>query len=775
MIRHLTHALLVGTSLVASATVCAQTAPAADSTGTGTTQAATGNASGGIGDIVVTANRVESASQKTATALTVYSGADLVSRGVTNVASLATIDPSINVVSSTGSAYVALRGIASTDVTEIGDPAVPIARDGFYTNRSYSIQATMYDLSRVEVLKGPQGTLNGRNSTGGLISVITNRPEFRNGGYADLGVGNYGAFHEETGFNLVLSDTLAIRASDVYDYHSGYRTVAIQSNGQTERGDDSNVASGRIQIAWNPSPDIKLWASYQHDSTVGVGDVATDTPLAVVPPTINAKSFVNGSPTSVHLTGDRVRWEVRDDALPAGLRFIYSGGYDVEDWKHALDFGPLVNGVGGTGYPAYQQFLQHEHPKTWNHEVRFSNDPHSRLFVQAGWFHFQESNAIESGVFDGAMTGPFAPGGPLAGLSQTGNYGIFFPYPAVTDRSDAGFAYLTYTISDALKLSAGARETWDHKTRVGSSILDLAALVSPFIPAGANPPPVPNNGDVSEKQPTFHIGLDWNPTSHNLVYAKFDTGYKAGGFNSNGSAPPVPYGAEKVSTAEIGSKNRFFDNKLQLNVDGFYTHYTGYQGSQNLPSLSGAAGVFNVGNANIYGAEAQIIALFGDGGQIDLNATALHTKFTDRSPGSTPCAGANVASTDICIVNGAGNSIDVSGNRLPNAPGLSFNAGLQQAVDVAGGRLTGRVEAKYSSSYYFSVFNTPDTEQHDFLTGNISVTYKPDHGGWKLEAYVRNVTDKVVFANATQGYTGGYNSYEFQPPRTFGVTGSVKF
>ena len=152
MIRHLTHALLVGTSLVASATVCAQTAPAADSTGTGTTQAATGNASGGIGDIVVTANRVESASQKTATALTVYSGADLVSRGVTNVASLATIDPSINVVSSTGSAYVALRGIASTDVTEIGDPAVPIARDGFYTNRSYSIQATMYDLSRVEVL-----------------------------------------------------------------------------------------------------------------------------------------------------------------------------------------------------------------------------------------------------------------------------------------------------------------------------------------------------------------------------------------------------------------------------------------------------------------------------------------------------------------------------------------------------------------------------------------------------------------------------------------------
>ena len=182
-----------------------------------------------------------------------------------------------------------------------------------------------------------------------------------------------------------------------------------------------------------------------------------------------------------------------------------------------------------------------------------------------------------------------------------------------------------------------------------------------------------------------------------------------------------------------------------------------------------------MGNANIYGAEAQIIALFGDGGQIDLNATTLHTKFTDRSPGSTPCAGANVASTDICIVNGAGNSIDVSGNRLPNAPGLSFNAGLQQAVDVAGGRLTGRVEAKYSSSYYFSVFNTPDTEQHDFLTGNISVTYKPDHGGWKLEAYVRNVTDKVVFANATQGYTGGYNSYEFQPPRTFGVTGSVKF
>jgi iron complex outermembrane receptor protein len=712
--------------------------------------------SDGLQEIVVTANRVESSAQKTSIALTVYSAADLADKGVTNLMALAAVDPSVNITTSSGAAYVAVRGIASTDVTEIGDPAVPIARDGFYTSRSYSIQSSMYDLSRVEVLKGPQGTLNGRNSTGGLVSIITAKPEFKDGGYASVGVGNYGAFHGEMGVNLALTDNLAIRASTVYDYHDGYRNVTGIYNGQPERGDDSDVISGRVQIAWNPLADLHLWASYQHDSIVGVGDVSMNTTLGVLPDFGNAKSFANAAPTSVNLTGDRVRWELRYDALPGGLKFVYAGGYDVEDWKHALDgTGPAFP----VGYPAIRQYIQHEHPKTWNHEVRVSNDAHSRLFVQAGWFHFQENNSIESGLYNVAMTGPFAPGGPLSFMpSQAGLYGIYFSYPYVLAKSDAGFGQASFALTDTIKLSAGARYTWDKKIRTGTAALDIQALVSPFAP------PINlvtlGNGNTSEGEPTFHVGLDYTPNNATLFYAKVDTGYKAGGFNSNGSAPPLPYGPEKVTTAEIGTKNRFMGNRLQLNLDAFYSNYRGYQASQTSGVLNGN-GVFNVGSAKIYGAEAQGVALFGQGGRFDVNATVLHTAFGNG----------------ISVANGATPTVtvDIGGFRLPNAPSFAFTTGLEQAVPFAGGKVTGRVEGKYSSSFYYSVFNTPDTQSHAYMTGNATLTYKPDRGGWELEAYVRNFTDKVVLANAAQNFVSDLNTYEFQPPRTFGVRGSVKF
>lgn len=783
MNRTMLRAVLLGTSLLASSPVFAQSAPA---------PTASNDTGQGIQEIVVTANRVETQAQKTATALTVYSGTDLFAKGVANVISLQTIDPSLNISTANGSAYVAVRGIASTDVTEIGDPAVPIARDGFYTNRSYGIQANMFDVSRVEILKGPQGTLQGRNSTGGLISVVTNRPSTdRDSGYINMGVGNYDAFHSEAAVNLPLTSTLAVRASGVFDYHKGYRNVVGIYTGQHERGDDANAASGRIQALWRPTDSLQLWASYQHDSIIGVGDVDVNTPIGVVPASYgDGKTFTNYAPTSVDLRGDRLRWELRYDALPGGLNFIYSGGRDVEDYHHALD----ATGFGPNAYPAYQQFLQHEHPKTWNHEARISNDTNSRLFVQAGYFHFQEVNSLTSGIYDDAMQ----PGVPPP-FSQAGHYGILFQYPLVYDRSDAVFGYLAFKLADTLKLSAGVRNTWDHKTRLGTATINLAALVNPFIPSFANPPPTPGNGEVSEHQATFHVGLDYSPTPRNLLYAKLDTGYKPGGFNSNGSAPSVNYGPEKVTTVEIGSKNRFLDNNLEFNLDGFYTAYNGYQASQFTSSISGSAsGVFNVGHAKIYGAEAQMVALFGEGGRFDLNAAYVHTKLTTND-GTSSCP-AGYPASDICAVNGtlatipkAAQSIyniDISGNQLPNAPHLSFTAGLQQALPVAGGRLTGRIEGKYSSSFYYSVFNNPnalpnaiypaaasgaDTRSPAYMTGNIQLTYKPAYGGWQVEAYVRNFTNKLVLAHAEENASGNINNYEFQPPLTFGINGSVKF
>ncbi|RVU07189.1 TonB-dependent receptor [Novosphingobium umbonatum] len=702
----------------------------------------------GLQEIVVTASRVETAAQKTPIALTVYTGADLAGKGISNVQALSSIDPSLNITSSTGAAYVAVRGIASTDVTETGDPSVPIARDGFYTNRSFNIASSMYDIARVEVLKGPQGTLNGRNSTGGLLSIITNRPTAKDGGYAALGVGNYGAFESDLGANIAVTDKLQVRASGTYRYHQGYRTVTGLYNGQTLRGDDSNVASGRFQMAWRPVDGLKLWASYQHDSIDNVGDVTKDSTIRTRVSLANVQTFSGNAPSSTKLTADRVRWEAVYDALPAGLSLTYAGGFDKSSFRRKTD-------ATGPVYDAVRQFIQGEDPKTWNHEVRLSNSSASKLFFQTGWFHFQERNIINSGLYNLQMTGMFAPGAALSAMGQAGKYGIKFDYDILT-KSDAIFGQVAYRLNDQVKLSLGARNTWDSKSRIGNAVLYLPALASPFAPNRTLT--TPGNGDMSTSKLTYHAGVDYQITPRSLVYAKFDTGYKSGGFNSNGSAASVAYAPETLKAWEIGTKNRFLDNKLQVNAAAFYFDYSGYQASRSTDALSGGSGIFNIGSAKIYGAELQTIALI-EGFRLDSNIAYLHTEF----------------GKGISVRDGGGTTRDISGHRLPNAPAFTATFGAERMIDLGVGSLTPRIDGKYSSDFYYDVFNDADTRSKAYVTGNLSVNFKPAHGGWQIDAYVRNFTDKVVLANAARNFVALKNTYQFQAPRTFGIRASVKF
>ncbi|KPH61692.1 TonB-dependent receptor [Novosphingobium sp. ST904] len=698
----------------------------------------------GLGDIIVTANRTASDAQDTPIALNVYSGDALRDAGVVSVRDLALIDPSVNISPSAGAAFVAVRGVASTDVTEIGDPSVPIARDGFYTNRPFSINASMYDLARIEVLKGPQGTLNGRNSTGGLVSIITNRPQFSNGGYSSVEVGNFGTFNGEMGANLAVSDNFAIRASGTFMTHDGYRKL----DAPTKDADDENFASGRLQALYQ-SGGFSAWVSYQHDSRKVHGDAVLRGTLGGPQPDLDdIGDFVGTTPISTRLEGDRVRWELAYNTS-GNLNFIYSGGYDEQHWKNVVD-------ATGPSYPANRQFRQSETPKTWNHEFRVSNDSASRLFFQAGYFRFQENNTVDSGLYNRDMTGDFAIGGPLAALGQPDQYGIKFDYRIKT-RSQAVFGQVDFDLTDQLELSVGGRYTWDKKSRTGQAVLDLAALASPFI--SADPIVTPGEGKLSESQPTWHAGLNYHPTPDTLIYAKYDRGYKSGGFNSNGSAASIPYGPEKLDAFELGTKNSFLGNSLQINADVFYSNYRGYQASQTSSVIDGGSGIFNVGNAKIFGAEAEVKALVAEHTRIGVNGTYLHTKFGNG----------------IEVNDGDNSPVDISGNRLPNAPTFTVTGSLDQDFLFAGGKVTAHLDGKYSSKYYFSVFNLDDVATEDFFMANASLAYQPDVGGWKIQAFVRNIFDKNVLAYAQQNFVSFTNNYQFQPPRTYGVRASVNF
>jgi len=714
----------------------------------------------GLGEIVVTANRVASSAQDTPIALNVYTGAALADQGVNTVRDLAQIDPSLNVTNSTGAAYVAVRGIASTDVTEIGDPSVPITRDGFFTNRSFTISSSFYDVARIEVLKGPQGTLQGRNSTGGLVSVVTNRPEMRTGGYASAEAGNYKTFNGEAGLNVQFAPQFAVRASGTILSHEGYR----KSAGPAFDGDDENFKSGRIQALYKGDNGLSVWVSYQHDTRDVNGDAQFRGPLGGPTPAFgDARTFTSSAPTMTKLDSDRVRWEA-SYASQMGLNFIYAGGYDSQDWRNRLD--------ATSTYPANRQFRQRETPKTWNHEFRVSNNKGGKLFFQAGYFYFQEKNVVDSGIFNLDMTGPlFGPGGFLTGVpnaDQSNRFGIKFDYNILT-RSQAVFGQVEYDLTDNLQLSLGGRYTWDKKVRTGNAVLSLPALAFPLcgnaFPAPGSCPPfpltTPGNGNLSQSEPTWHVGFNYRPAPGSLIYAKYDRGYKSGGFNSNGSAPSVDYGPERLDSFEVGTKNSLMGNTLQLNASVFYFDYKGYQGSQFTAATSSGSGVFNVGSAKVFGIEGSAVALVGKGTRLNLNATYLHTKFGDGikiNNGATPPA-----------------AIDIGGNRLPNAPEFTASGAIEQEIPASFGTFTARIDAKYSSDFYYSVFNTADTRSWEYVLANASLKFAPDNSFWEVSAYVRNIFDKQVLANATQNFNAGANTYQFQAPRTFGVRGSVKF
>ena len=712
--------------------------------------AAQGKKDVGIQEIVVTANRSESSAQKTPVALTAYSGADLVAKGVSSVLALASVDPSINVSTNGGASYIAIRGIASTDVTETGDPSVPISRDNFFTNRSFSIATSMYDLERVEVLKGPQGTLFGRNSTGGLVQIITRKPGNTYGADISIEGGSYDAIKTEVGVNLPISDKVQLRLAGFQSYHQGYRNLDTIGG----RGDDDNTKSGRATLAFQPFDGFRGLIQYQHDNVETTGDVALKLPFGQAYTGQQVVHFTNYAPTYNALVGDRIRWEFSYD-LPASLTLFYAGGYDKQKWRHALDATSVDANSQLSGVPS--QFRQEENPATWNHEVRIATPQNGKVTAQVGYFHFTEHNAnLDSGLYQ-------------LGGAYANNYLVHFLYDVQT-KSDGAFGQLGWRPVDTLHFSAGMRYTWDHKERTGNSYLrcDIAGIPAFLYGVlgcvGAQPTLItPSNGNVSESKPTFHVGVDWNPGSRSMVYAKFDTGFKSGGFNSNGSAPSVNYGPETLKAWELGTKNKFLDGHIMLNGDVFYQTYNGYQASQSTSVISGgASGVFNVGSAEIYGLEAQFVAQT-HGLRFDANTTALHTKFTSNS----------------VVVKGDGSTqVNLLGKHLPNAPSFVVTAGLEYELDMGRASLTPRIEVKHSSSYFFSAFNDADTQQGQFNTLNASLAYRPGVKGLEITGFVRNLTNKTVLASAAETYTTSplpINAYEFQPPRTFGVRVGAKF
>jgi len=766
--------------------------------------------SGALAEIVVTAEKRVETAQKTPISMEVYDAKALTEKGVVDMESLAATDTSLNFNNGGGEGYLTMRGVSSHDTTEIGSPSVPVVVDNFSSNRSWSLESSLFDLERIEVLRGPQGTLYGHSATGGLINVIPNRPGNSLEASASVEYGNYNTLNTIGVLNFPLNDILQLRLAASTRNHDGYHGVITGiDNTETVKADDEDSRALRAQLAFEPGEHLRGRVSFDYLHIGGVGAAVQEIPFNYVPgPSVsNPGSACNGSYLSSNCSGNDIyhskpnlgsasnfpeygqpsqdviektgKWEFTYDGLPAGAKISYLGGYGDLEWHHLTEGSTSFFGDGGAANAFFptRQYQQNEEPHTQNQELRVTSADGGVFTWQGGVYYFEEKSPLFSHLVLGPSAhtaadtyGPCYAGGSCDLLA--------FNFPYTIQTSEAVFGQGSVAITDNSKITAGARYNRDATERTG--IFDLYFL-GPIIglPPGVFPT-ASEYGQVNSTKATWHLGYDLQATSANLFYAKVDTGYKPGGFNSCGNTL-LTYDPEDVTTGELGTKNRFANDTVQWNAAAFYSDYKKQQVSQFINSCLQGTVTTNAGESRIYGFETDVVALIDPIGKIDASLSYLHARFVDFQ--TTPTIGAiaetgadgcgnqvPVYATSNGVKTRVGTNCQLSGNTLTQAPDLTLSIGLEHTWLVAGGdKLNYRIEGKFTTKQYFDAFNQADAEQGSYTVGNMYLDYR--HDNWSVGLYCRNFTNTTYLTYAAE-VTGGNSAeydYGYGAPMTFGA------
>ena len=696
-----------------------------------------------IGDIIVTAQRVESSAQRTPISIQVYSGETLAARGVSDLRQLANIDPSIGINSAGGQTTIAVRGIASSNVTETGEPAVSVSVDGAFNNRGYSLGATLYDIGRIEILRGPQGTLFGRNTTGGLLNIVTQRPAKELGGRVTVDLGNYDARFVDGFLNVPLTDRLAARGSFAVRRRDGIRGLTPRG----ERGGNERADAGRLQLLWQPADELEVWllGSYTKEGGLGaVGETipfrypagtplnavtgappAGTEPLHTLPPLSNGFDYPIYTDSRLHVRTAEVKGGVKLDLDTVTLS--YFGSYSDIDYSATIP--TIFRRVPSV-------FTRRESPVTYNNEIRLSSNGDRRFTWQVGAFAFDE----RSRLFTDLVRNP-----DTAAITQL----YLFDSPQVDASSRAIFGQGSFGLTEQLKFTAGLRYTDDTKLRRGGFFLRPAFTGAPVTIRNSQ------DGSSASDKVTWLLGVDYEATPENLLYAKVSTGYKAGGFTGVSQYQP-----ESVTSYEVGTKNRFLDGRLQLNLAAFYSDFTDQQINQYV-AVNGVsqAVTTNAGASRVYGLEANLSAVIGPIGRFDIAANYLNARYRRF------LFGAGWSSPPAVVV-----VLDLAGNRLPVSPDFAASVQYEKKfTEVLGGALTARAAVKYQTTVYFGPENFPDQRQGGYALTDANLTYEVPGRNFSVQAYVTNLFDVKRFTSSVETYPFSTYSFLYGQPRTYGL------
>lgn len=678
--------------------------------------------------ITVTARKREERGQDVPQSMNVFSGAALENTGVTQLEELQYRTPGLKVVNAIGQASVSLRGVSNNASARGGSASTAVHLDGIYLPRPALALGEVFDLDRVEVLKGPEGTLYGRNATAGVINFVARAPRGGTGFDGFVGAGSFGLLRAQAGVNVGMGDSGSLRISAARTRDNGYTKNIGTGGGDIDARDFSAL---RMNGVFDLTRDVRLKLLVQgvdDQGTLGLG-------ASHNPATTDAFVFQSGAPQRE--SERRIRLDTPADASRRGhvvaatvtadlgrdLEFKSITGHVNYRSRSAQD----SDGVGG--------FLENsagsDKSSFLSQEFQLSGRWGPALIWTSGLYFSREKTSgtslIDDSNFYPVDLSPFT---------------LFELAYDSTARNSAVFGEVTWQFADQTSLLVGARQTRERQQGASSgNVIDFSTFqLNPF------------GGDrsVTSSRFTPKVLLQHRLDKATMIYASVTTGFKSGGINFN---PPVStYRPEKIRAYELGTKLSAAAGRIELDAAAFYYDYTDLQ----LRTVVGnQTPISNAAKASVKGLELTLVGRPTRDLTLDINAAYVDSALKNYISPAT--------------------RTDMSGTPLPLTPKGSATVGAEYRHALGSGLLTMRAEVNHQSAVIFPAFQNTAFEREDAVTlVNASLRYAFAGGKTYVSLIGRNLTDKTYLSN--RNYTQGfYDLQTYAPPRTFEVRLGTRF
>lgn len=755
-------------TLLASAAWALSSLPALAQDPAPAAPAATAVAEEGEGEeeITVTARRVEERADKVPASISAFSEKTLERLGATDSTGLQGAVPNLNLVQGRGSSNatnIYIRGIGQPDALQTFDPAVGFYVDDVYYSRIRGTQMDLFDISRVEVLRGPQGTLYGKNTIGGALKIVTRKPDQEKRGFLTATYGSYNQLEAKGGFSAPLSEMAAVGVSLMHAQRDGY----VEDPVLNREYNDKNVTAGRFQLALG-----REGGNVRFDFSA---DFASEDAAMTVGQPLNSLTDLFGLPLLVLPNPTpEYNWETRTTAtLPNSTQLDTWGlsgvlAYDINDrftLKSITAYRELASDdyidIDATQLEVGDVFVGVEQDQ-FSQEFQLTYTTEDWTVV-GGLFYMLENIVSHQEAYADDFVGPVL-GNPT--FLRTIDDDL---------QTDSWAAYVnaSYNITEALRLSAGIRYTEEEKvySRTTSTFSSNPLLT-------ANPAFAFTDLTETWTDTSPMVSLDYQVNDDVMVYARYAKGFKSGGFNGRANNPgeQAPYDPETADSYEAGVKAKFWDNKARTALTFFYNDYQDFQARvsgtvtdpiTNLPSPE--LTVINAGSLVTKGVEFELYLTPVDGLQLDTQIGYLDADYEEFN--------------DVRFTNFGG---DRSFQTPPFSPKWTARFGAQYTWDLGGdaGSLSLGASARYRSRMALAVDNTftnTNTEiaglfQDDYWLYDARLVWEDSEGRFSAGVYGKNLSDELYKTDGQEfSSVGSIRTVYFGAPQTWSFTVTARY